>query len=42
MYINNSDHMTEMAAMPIHGKDTFKNLLLQNRKTDFNKTEHEI
>ena len=41
MYINNPGHMTKMAAMPIYGKKTFKNLLLQNQWTDFNKTWHE-
>ena len=33
--------MTKMAAMPIYGKKHFKNLLLQNRWTDFNETWHE-
>ena len=32
VYINCPGHMTNMAAMPIYGK-TFKNLLLQNRKS---------
>ena len=27
-------HVTRMAAMPIYGKKTFKNLLLQNQKAD--------
>ena len=39
MYIRNQGHMTKMAAMPIYGP--FKNLLLQNRWTDFNETWHE-
>ena len=29
MYINNSGHMTKMAAMTIYGKIPFKNLLLR-------------
>ena len=41
MYIRNPGHMTKMAAMPIYGKNPSKNLLLQNRWTDFNKTWHE-
>ena len=41
MYIRNPGHMTKMAAMPIYGKKTLKNLLLQNRWTDFNETWHE-
>ena len=40
-YINNPGHVTKMAAMPIYGKKTFKNLLLWNRLTDFNETWHE-
>ena len=31
-------HITKMDAMPIYGKNPFKNLLLQNRWTDFHKT----
>ena len=31
--INEFGHMINMAAMPIYGK-TFKNLILQNQKTD--------
>ena len=31
-------HMTKMAATPIYGKKTFKNLLLQNRQADFHET----
>ena len=41
MCINNLVHMTKMAAMLIYGKKTFKNLLLQNRWTDFKETWHE-
>ena len=33
VYINGPGHMTKMAAMPIYGKKTFKNLLLQNHKS---------
>ena len=31
---NGFGHMTKMAAMPMHGKNPLKNLLLQNQKTD--------
>ena len=31
---NGAGHMTEMAAMPIYGKNLKKNLLLQNPKAD--------
>ena len=31
-------HMTKMAATPIYGQKTFKNLLLQNRRADFHET----
>ena len=31
---NGPGHMTKMVAMPIYGKKTFKNLLLQNQKAD--------
>ena len=35
--------MTKMAAMPIYDKKkTFKNLLIQNRWTDFNETWYEV
>ena len=33
IYINGLGHMTNMAAMPIYGKN-LKNLLLQNQSTD--------
>ena len=33
IYTNEFGHMTNMAAMPIYGKN-FKNLLLQNQYTD--------
>ena len=33
IYINVLGHMTNMAAMPIYGKN-LKNLFLQNQKTD--------
>ena len=33
IYINEMGHMTNMAAMPIYGKN-LKNLLLQNQYTD--------
>ena len=43
MYMNNSGHMTKMAAMPIYGKNPSKIFLeLQNRWTDFNETWHEV
>ena len=32
VYMNGQGHMTKMAATPIYGK-TFKNILLQNRKS---------
>ena len=34
MCSNGPGHMTKMAATPIYGKKTFKNLLLQNQKAD--------
>ena len=34
IYAKYFGHMTKMAAMPIYGKKTFKNLLLQNQKAD--------
>ena len=37
IYTNEFGHMTNMAAMPINGKN-FKNLLLQNQWTDDLKT----
>ena len=37
MHIRNPGHMTKMAAMPIYGKNPLKNLLLQNRWTNFKK-----
>ena len=40
--INNSCHMTKMAAMPICCKKVFKKLLLRNRCTDFNRTWHVV
>ena len=39
LYINGLGHMTKMAVMPIFGK-TFKNLLLQNRKSYDSETWH--
>ena len=38
VYINGPGHMTKMAATPIYGKKTFKNLLLQNQLADFHET----
>ena len=38
IYRHVAGHMTKMAATPIYGKKTFKNLLLQNRWTDFHET----
>ena len=35
--INGPGHMTKMAAMPIYGQN-LKNLLLQNRRADFDET----
>ena len=35
---HNPGHMTKMAAMPIYGKKHLKNVLLQNRLADFQKT----
>ena len=34
IYINELGHITKMAAMPIYGKKTLKNLLLQDKLTD--------
>ena len=34
IYINELGHMTNMAAMPIYGKNLKKKLLLQNQLTD--------
>ena len=36
--INGPGHMTKMAAMPIYGKKSLNNLLLQNRRADFHET----
>ena len=33
-YINDLGHMTKMAATPIYGKKTFRNLFLWNRLAD--------
>ena len=41
VYINGSGHMTKMAAMPIYMVKTFKNLLLQNQKSNDLETWHE-
>ena len=38
IYRHDAGHMTKMAAMPIYGKNPFKNLLLRNRWTDFHET----
>ena len=35
---HDAGHMTKMAAMPIYGKNPFKNLLLRNRQADFHET----
>ena len=37
IYVNDAGHMTNMAAMPIYGKN-LKNLLLQNQYTHDFKT----
>ena len=34
IYSNDPGHMLKMAPMPIYGKKTLKNLLLQNQWTD--------
>ena len=34
VYSNGPGHMTEMAAMPIYGKNLKKNLLIRNQKAD--------
>ena len=34
IYTNCCGHMTKMADIPIHGRNPFKNLLLQNQKAD--------
>ena len=38
VYSRHLSHMTKMAAMPIFGKNPSKNLLLQNRRADFQET----
>ena len=42
VYINGQGHMTKMAAMAINRKNTFKNLLLQNKKAYDFETWHEV
>ena len=37
IYSHDAGHMTKMAAMPIYGKNPFKNLI-QNQWTDFHET----
>ena len=37
-YWHDGGHITKMAAMPIYGKNPFKNLHLRNRWTDFRET----
>ena len=38
IYKHDAGHMTKMAAMPIFGKKTFKNLLHRNQRADFHYT----
>ena len=38
IYYHDAGHMTKMAAMPIYGKSTLKNLLPWNQWNDFKET----
>ena len=38
---HNAGHMTKMAAMPISGKNTLKNLFSRNHWADFDETLYE-